>query len=162
MIILKIVTVLKIAAVTVLVVALAACAPGRDKQMAGGVIGAGTGALAGSQIGSGKGQLAAIAIGTLLGAFAGSEIGRQLDERDRILQTQAISQAQAGPVGQTIVWNNPDSGNYGAITPVREGTDTATGAYCREYQQTVTVGGRSQDGYGTACRRPDGSWEIAN
>lgn len=34
------------------------------------------------------------------------------------------------------------------------------GTYCREYQQTVTVGGRLQDSYGTACQQPDGSWKI--
>lgn len=32
--------------------------------------------------------------------------------------------------------------------------------YCREYQQQVLVGGRWEQAYGTACRRPDGSWQI--
>ena len=35
-----------------------------------------------------------------------------------------------------------------------------TGAYCREYQQEVIVGGQRQQGYGQACRQPDGSWKI--
>lgn len=34
------------------------------------------------------------------------------------------------------------------------------GRYCREYQSTLTVGGMSQPGYGTACLQPDGSWRI--
>ena len=26
--------------------------------------------------------------------------------------------------------------------------------------QTITVGGEVQQGYGTACRQPDGTWKI--
>jgi surface antigen len=37
---------------------------------------------------------------------------------------------------------------------------TSAGQYCREYQQTIVVGGQSQSAYGTACRQPDGSWKI--
>lgn len=32
--------------------------------------------------------------------------------------------------------------------------------YCREYSRNVVVGGRTQEAYGTACQRPDGSWQI--
>ncbi|MEE8203551.1 MAG: hypothetical protein V3R74_07315, partial [Alphaproteobacteria bacterium] len=31
---------------------------------------------------------------------------------------------------------------------------------CREYQTTVNVGGQVEQAYGTACRQPDGSWQI--
>ncbi len=34
------------------------------------------------------------------------------------------------------------------------------GQYCREFQQTIVVGGQQQQGYGRACRQPDGSWKI--
>lgn len=34
--------------------------------------------------------------------------------------------------------------------------------YCREYQRSITVGGYVQNGYGTACYMPDGSWKIVN
>jgi surface antigen len=152
----------KVALISALALALSACADtqGREKELTGGVVGAGVGALAGSQIGDGRGQLAAVAIGTLLGAWAGSSIGRQLDERDRLLHGRAVQQAHAVPVGQTIAWDNPETGHYGSVTPVRAGTDTATGAYCREYQQTVTVGGQTERAFGTACRQPDGSWKV--
>lgn len=33
---------------------------------------------------------------------------------------------------------------------------------CREFQQTVTVGGQPQQGYGTTCQQPDGSWQIVS
>jgi hypothetical protein len=32
--------------------------------------------------------------------------------------------------------------------------------YCREYQTTTTVGGRTVSSYGTACQQPDGSWRL--
>ena len=31
--------------------------------------------------------------------------------------------------------------------------------YCREYTEVFQIGGRSHQGYGTACLQPDGSWE---
>jgi len=34
--------------------------------------------------------------------------------------------------------------------------------YCREYTKTVTVGGQREQAYGTACYKPDGSWEIVS
>lgn len=33
-------------------------------------------------------------------------------------------------------------------------------SYCREYTKAVSVGGLPQQGYGTACMQPDGSWEM--
>ena len=66
------------------------------------------------------------------------------------------------PVGQTIQWNNPDSGHTGTVTPVRDGTNTRTGAYCREYQTTITVEGQTQDAYGTACQTENGQWEVVS
>jgi surface antigen len=131
------------------------------KQTVGAVLGAAGGGLLGSQFGSGRGQLAATAAGAVLGGLLGSEVGRSLDETDRLRAQQAYTQASSAPVGETIRWNNPDSGNYGYVTPVRDGTSTS-GAYCREFQQTVVIGGKTETAYGTACREPDGSWRIVN
>ena len=69
----------------------------------------------------------------------------------------AYIRATRVPVGETIQWH--DGGASGAVTPTREGTSSA-GRYCREFQQTVTIGGRTEQSYGTACMQPDGSWEI--
>lgn len=154
--------ILRTAPVVLLAVALAACTAGREKEQAGAVVGAGLGALAGSQIGDGRGQLAAVAIGTLLGAWAGSEVGRRLDERDRLLHQQAAQQAlEVNRSGTASTWTNPDTGHAGSVTPVRT-YQTGTGEYCREYQQTVTVGGQTEQAYGTACRQPDGSWKVVS
>ena len=132
---------------------------GGQKQQVGTLLGAAGGALLGAQVGSGTGQLVGVAAGTLLGAMLGQEIGRSLDRADRAAMSRAEDEAYRAPVGDTISWNNPQSGNYGTVTPVRDGT-SSSGRYCREFQQTVTIGGRVEEAYGTACRQPDGSWEI--
>lgn len=31
--------------------------------------------------------------------------------------------------------------------------------YCREYTEKLKVGNRMEEGYGTACMQPDGSWK---
>lgn len=132
-----------------------------QKETLGGVTGAVAGGLAGSQIGDGSGRLWATGAGVLLGALIGSEIGSSLDKADRAYASQANSRAHTAPIGESISWNNPESGNYGQVTPTRDGYSSA-GRYCREYQQTIVVNGRNQTGYGTACQMPDGSWEIVS
>ena len=131
-----------------------------NKQVIGGLGGAALGGWAGSTIGGGKGQLAATAAGVLIGALIGSEIGRGLDDVDKLKAERAYTQATTAPVGQEIAWSNPDTGNYGTVVPTREGTKQSTGEYCREFQQTVVVGGNQEQAYGVACRQPDGQWEI--
>lgn len=133
-----------------------------EKQTVGTILGGVGGAVAGAQFGSGSGRLAMTAVGTLLGAYLGSEVGTSLDRADQLEAQQAETLAHSAPIGDTIRWNNPDSGHYGTVTPVRDGTDTASGQYCREYQTTVTVGGKTEDAFGTACQQPDGSWKIVS
>ncbi len=139
---------------------LAACSDAGQKQTAGTVIGGVAGAVLGSQVGSGSGRLVATAIGTLAGAMIGSEIGKSLDRADQLAMAQAEQKAHTAPVGEKIVWNNPDSGNSGSVTPIRDGRNAQSNAYCREYQTTVVIDGREQSAYGTACQQPDGSWKV--
>lgn len=130
------------------------------KETGGTLLGAGLGALAGSQIGSGTGKLAAVGLGTLLGAFAGNQVGASLDRADRLYAARTAQRSlETVPTGATSTWRNPDNGHSGTFTP----TDTyrrPDGAYCREFQQTVIISGQRQHAYGTACRQPDGSWQI--
>jgi len=144
-----------------LALAVAACeAQDRGvKQTIGGLSGAALGGLLGAQFGSGTGQLATTAAGVLIGALVGSEIGRTMDDVDRMKADEAVNRSHTASLGETITWNNPQSGNSGSITPVRDGTST-TGRYCREFQQTVVVGGKTEQGYGVACREPDGTWRL--
>ena len=150
-----------IAVGAVFTLALAGCAESGygPKQTFGGLSGAALGGLLGAQFGSGKGQLAATGAGVLIGGLVGSEIGRSMDEVDRMRANEAVIRSRNAPIGETIAWNNPESGNYGAITPVRDGR-SASGAYCREFQQSITIGGKREQGYGTACQQPDGTWRI--
>lgn len=132
------------------------------KEGVGTLLGATGGAILGSNIGGGKGNIAAIAIGTLAGAFFGQEIGRSLDRADQIAMGQnAQYSLEYTRSHETTRWNNPDSGNSGSLTPTRT-YQQDSGQYCREYRQTVIVGGRQQEAYGTACRQPDGNWLIIN
>lgn len=144
--------------------ALGGCAADGSNQSEtlGTLIGAGLGAWAGSSIGSGDGQIVATAAGTMLGAAIGNQVGRSMDELDRMKARDAQQYAYTAPIGETIVWNNPDSGNYGNVTPVRDGYAGTSGQYCREFQTEVTVDGQQQNGYGTACRQEDGSWKIVS
>lgn len=132
------------------------------KEGTGTLLGGTAGAVLGSNVGKGKGNVVAIAIGTLAGALFGQEIGRSLDRADRIAMGQnAQYSLEHTRSHETTRWSNPDSGNSGSMTPLQTYQQT-TGQYCREYRQTVIVGGRKQDAYGTACRQPDGSWIINN
>ncbi len=130
-----------------------------QKQALGGLSGAALGGLLGAQFGAGTGKLAATGAGVLIGGLVGSEIGRSMDETDRIRANQAINQSYSAPIGDPITWNNPGTGNFGAVTPTRDGT-SRSGQYCREFRQTISVDGRSQQGTGVACQQADGTWRI--
>ena len=146
-----------------LMVSVAACEPGAGpKQQIGTLGGAALGGLAGSQIGGGTGKLVAVGAGVLLGSIIGSEIGRSLDRADRLYMQQTTNSAlENGRSNQAQSWSNPDSGHYGTVTP-QPAYQNDIGQYCREYQQTVTIGGQTEQAYGTACRQPDGSWKIVS
>ena len=76
------------------------------------------------------------------------------------MEVQSSAQAlESYRTGETATWRNPDSGNSGTFTPTKT-YQQADGTYCREYQQTINVGGEVQQGYGKACRQPDGTWRI--
>jgi surface antigen len=123
-------------------------------------LGGATGATAGGLIAAAAGGGAAGIIGgVLLGGLVGGAIGNALDQRDKQMAAEAAQRAfENSRSGTSTTWTNPDSGNSGSITPTR--TYQQGGSYCREYQQTIRVGGETQKAYGTACRQPDGSWKI--
>lgn len=143
-------------------VALAGChLDAGPKESVGTLVGAGGGALLGSQFGSGSGQLVAVGAGTLIGAWLGNQIGVSLDRSDQLYAEQAYNRAFEGTrSGTSSSWRNPDSGNYGIVTPTR--TYQSSGRDCREFSQTIYVQGRAQTGVGTACRNGDGTWSIVS
>jgi len=145
----------------VLFLLLPGCAPNMGPKETGGtLLGAGTGALLGSQIGHGHGRLVAVAVGTMAGALIGQGIGQSLDRADRLaMERNAQYALENTRTDQPTTWENPDTGHSGAFTPTRT-YQAAEGQYCREYIQTVRIGGQEQQAYGTACRQPDGTWMI--
>lgn len=151
-----------IAALIASTLALSGCASDAGPNQTGGaLLGAGLGALLGSQFGRGDGRAAATAIGALAGAAVGSNVGKRLDDVDRMRMREAEQRAYNAPLNEPIIWNNPNTGHSGTVTPTREGR-RPNGEYCREFQSNITVGGQSEKGYGTACRQADGTWKIVS
>ncbi len=137
---------------------------GRDsgvkKSDIGTIAGGLGGAFLGSNVGKGSGKTVGIAAGTLLGAYLGNQVGASLDRADMAYYNQTAQQTlETAKVNQTSTWRNPDSGNTGTITPTKT-IKTVDGGYCREYTQTINVGGKTEQGFGTACRQEDGSWKV--
>mgnify|MGYP005691482273 CR=1 FL=1 len=146
--------------VVVSAVALAGCQSTGPKESAGGLIGAAAGGLIGAQFGGGKGKIATAVIGALAGSALGGHIGRDMDAQDRASQAHATATAlETYRSGETLPWRNDQSGNYGEVTPNRT-YQRNDGTYCREFTQIVTVAGKRETAYGTACRQPDGTWKI--
>lgn len=82
------------------------------------------------------------------------------------MEQQAMSDTfqyalENNPSNQAADWVNPDSDRAGAVVPVRTFSD-AQGRPCREFITTISIGGQQQQGYGTACRQPDGTWQIVS
>ena len=123
----------------------------------GGLGGAAGGGLLAAAVG---GNASAIAAGAILGGLLGGAVGHRLDQHDRQLANQTAHRAfETVPAGQAATWRNPDSGHWGTVTPIRT-FEAANGGFCREFQQEITVGGQTQQSFGTACRQPDGHWRI--
>ncbi|MFZ5835805.1 MAG: RT0821/Lpp0805 family surface protein [Pseudomonadota bacterium] len=127
-----------------------------DSNLLGTLFGGAVGGIAGSQIGDGSGRTAAIIGGTVIGALVGGNIGRSPYDH-----AHAANVFEVTPSNQTVAWQNPDDGYAYQVTPIRT-YQANSGQYCREYQAVATVGGRAQSTYGTACRTPDGDWQIMN
>jgi surface antigen len=126
------------------------------KAVLGGLLGAGLGAGIAAAAGASPAMIVGAA---LMGGALGGFVGNKLDDRDKQMAAQAATQAfEQNAAGQESVWKNAQTGNSGSITPTR--TYQQNGQYCRQYQQTISIGGEPQSSYGTACRQADGTWAI--
>ena len=154
----------KSAAVLLVVSMLGACAQqGQDdsgmgiKTIGGAALGAAGGGLLASAVGGGG---AAIAAGVLLGGLLGGSVGHMLDDQDKRTAAATTQKSlETAPTGQKVAWTNPDNGHSGSVTPTRTFKNSA-GQDCREFSQTVSVGGKEEQAYGTACRDSAGNWKI--
>lgn len=99
--------------------------------------------------------------GLLLGACASADAlsARPLDPGDLRLMQQATQRAlEKSKIGEGSNWSNPETGHLGTVTPLR--TDESGAQPCRDYQVTLTIGGRTEFAYESACRLPDGQWRL--
>lgn len=126
-----------------------------SKPILAAILGGAAGGLVGHQFGSGRGNTAATISGTLLGAVIGNQLGVSLQRVDADCFAQSFEYAQPGT---QVVWAQDDA----AYTVLPTRNFRRGNQYCREYQARVSVGGRIEDSYGTACRQPDGPWQIVN
>jgi surface antigen len=102
-----------------------------------------------------------LAIITLLwaGTALANPPGTLAETEQRAMSDTFQYALENNPTNQAADWVNPDTEHTGAVVPVRTYTDSQ-GQACREFITTIRVGGKQQQGYGTACRQPDGTWQI--
>ena len=143
----------------------AGCAPMSENETAGTIIGGVAGAVVGNKFGKGSGRTAATALGAVIGATVGRNVGKSLDATSRERAGAATERAlDTAGIGESITWENPANEGgpaHGSATITRQGNDRK-GRTCREFQQTVIIGGREEQSYGTACRDDNGDWQIVS
>ncbi|MEJ0068267.1 MAG: RT0821/Lpp0805 family surface protein [Pseudomonadota bacterium] len=134
---------------------------GWGKVLGGALGGAAGGAIASNVVrGSGSGIATAAGVigGMLLAALPARMSTRSIASRARAAQQQALQPTT--PIGQTVQWSDPRSGAAGSFTPTRESRDSS--GYCRDYSQTIIIGGEQKQGVGRACQQPRGSWKTVS
>lgn len=155
---------LNLVTVTAATIGLTACGGMGTKETIGTLGGGALGGFAGSQIGKkgSTGNLAATAGLALLGAWFGNEIGKSLDRADRLsAERSALEAFEYAPDGQERRWQNPNKNTSGYTKPTRTyKSQTRNYEVCREYQSSVVIDGRIETATGTACRQPNGTWQI--
>lgn len=151
----------KVVATMVAIGLLGGCANMNNAQQ-GQLIGVGLGTIAAHNLSKGhKDRGLALVVGALAGGIIGQQVGAHLDARDREMYGQTMQHTlERAPDNSTGSWNNPNSGHSGTVVPTQT-YQASNGQYCREFQTSVVVGGETQQGYGRACRQPDGSWKIS-
>lgn len=129
--------------------------PPIGESEAGQIIGGVAGAAVGSQVGGGSGQTVATIAGALIGAVVGERIGARMEDDDRRAAALVLEENRTG---ETSTWENPDTGNEFAVTPIE--TYERAGRPCRQFEFRVETDRGSDTEERTACRNNDGTWEI--
>jgi len=81
-----------------------------------------------------------------------------LDEQQQRLHEQAFVRATSANSGDTIYWQ--DEHSSGSITVTRIWYDR-NGRQCRDLEQSVTTGRRTETGLSTVCLRNNGVWVVS-
>lgn len=141
-----------------------ACQAFGPKAMSGALIGGAAGAAGGAAIGAvagggrgaGYGALAGLAAGLITGGI----VGNSADQRDCAQAQIALQQIATQPIGQPVIWRNPQSGSSGSYTPVSDFT-TVNGRVCRQVRADYNIASRQpvNGEPGLVCRTPTGDWQ---
>lgn len=143
----------------VVVACLATGCANMTREESGNMIGALLGgALAYELAGDSSNKEIWVATGLIGGALAGGHYAKLTDQGQLMHQSAIHSNLETAQDNTTTSWNNPNNNEHGTVT-VRN-TSVSNGTPCREFTQTIYVGGKAVEGYGTACRQADGSWKI--
>ncbi|WP_193369308.1 RT0821/Lpp0805 family surface protein [Pelagibius marinus] len=109
--------------------------------------------------------IALAVVGTLAGYLAGeyrlrSELeviaARQAEDQ-RILAAAIERALEHTASGEPVAWQNPDSGSYGQVIPVRT-YRSKSDHWCREYLASKVANDIEQKTRAIACRAGDGDW----
>jgi surface antigen len=81
-------------------------------------------------------------------------------QQDRLAMEGAVSAAlEKHASGETLRWENAESGSHASITPVRT-FKNSDGRWCREYLHDSEIGRESATRRAIACRVEQGTWRT--
>ncbi|MBF0463244.1 MAG: glycine zipper 2TM domain-containing protein [Magnetococcales bacterium] len=121
----------------------------------GAGVGALGGGLAGSLMGPSKDRGRNALIGAAVGGLVGYAVGNEMDKNDRTRLNQTLETA---PSRQKTTWVNPDTRAQYTVVP--QPVYQSEGRECRQAEISSVINGKAETVVKTACRRPDGQWEI--
>jgi len=101
--------------------------------------------------------------GLLVGVVpATAEDESQLDSVEVQAMADTFQYAlENNPTSTPSDWANPDNERSGAVVPTHT-FENGQGQPCREFVTTIIIAGQEEQGYGTACRQPDGQWKLVD
>ena len=137
-------------------VAFVAIVTGCNKAELGSTIGGLSGAAIGGQLGDRKHRARNAIIGAFAGTVIGYIIGNEMDKYDREELNHTF---ETVPSNKKVSWVNPDTKNKYYVTPEPAYTGKR-GRPCRDAFIEAVIDGEYKQVKTTACRNPNGTWEI--
>jgi surface antigen len=114
--------------------------------------GTAVGGVSGGALGYALGGTTGLVIGGLVGGVVGHAVGAKMEEDDRRRAAIALEQ------NRMMQWENQRTGEDYRIEP--RGTRYIEGRECRDFRLLADIEGTPDEITGTACRRPDGTWQT--
>jgi surface antigen len=94
------------------------------------------------------------------GSAQADAIMASLSDADQaFMATQVNHTLESAPTNQPATWRNPDGGAQVKLTATHT-FQRPDNVYCRDFIEQLTKGETAQTARGTACRRPDGTWQT--